>query len=169
MARLRCVGFNPLRRFITNLAQTSSIEWHRALFLQFVELVRNRTNEARQQQSQSGTGNNKRRKTQQLSKPVLGEHSTSLLAFSQYLATPKAQFKLLANLILPCLQHALEKAPQQLLSRGKPPRPSQTDGKVLVNILGKQCLGNFPQLIHLMCSFHCKEESSSLRKIGSVV
>ncbi|VDM04509.1 unnamed protein product [Schistocephalus solidus] len=118
MARLRCVGYNRLRRHVQKLAFTSTPAWHRKLFLSYVSLVKRRVSGA---------------ETSRKEPEVPLEVSTSsvaskVLPLAEYLVTPEAHFKLLAHLILPCVQRALEQSPQEFLL-GRPPNPCVASGK----------------------------------------
>lgn len=54
----------------------------------------------------------------------------AILPVEQYLGTPEAQYKLLSQLILPCLQQGLERNPMELVALGNPPRPDETNGEI---------------------------------------
>uniref|UniRef100_A0A0X3PBM4 PIK-related kinase FAT domain-containing protein n=2 Tax=Schistocephalus solidus TaxID=70667 RepID=A0A0X3PBM4_SCHSO len=123
MARLRCVGYNRLRRHVQKLAFTSTPAWHRKLFLSYVSLVKRRVSGA---------------ETSRKEPEVPLEVSTSsvaskVLPLAEYLVTPEAHFKLLAHLILPCVQRALEQSPQEFLL-GRPPNPCVASDEDLVHL-----------------------------------
>ncbi|VDD83203.1 unnamed protein product [Mesocestoides corti] len=114
MSRLRCVGYNSLNQYLQRLVLHSPISWHRALFLHFIKVISRRS-----EINVASSGSSSSSKTGSKKKQVLSDTSTDsgpMLSLQQYLNTPESQFKLLSQLILPCVQQALEKSPAEFVS-----------------------------------------------------
>ncbi len=128
MARLRCAGYNPLPGFIQNLAQNAPISWHRDLFFAYLRLVRARNSKGTAPTTPSGS-----KKKQSLEQPptaTLLPRAKGILPLPEFLNTADAHYRLLAHLILPCAQHALEKAPGEFILPGGVAKSNEQNSKL---------------------------------------
>lgn len=133
MARLRCVGYNPLLKYIQRLVQDSSVSWHRGLFLAFVQLVRSRTTHHPKatisSNWRSASAGTKKRPSFSERPPLSSCKVGDSLSLAQYLNTADAHFKILSQLVLPCVQHSLEKSPGDFVLPGGTAKPAEENSK----------------------------------------
>ncbi|VDK37547.1 unnamed protein product [Taenia asiatica] len=154
MSRHRCVGYNPLPHYIQRLIRDSSVAWSRAIFLHFIQLVQKRM-------EVSGSSKAGSKKKQSLTDSILADSDTTM-SVEQYLGTPEAQFKLISQLILPCLQQAFERNPAELVALNQPPRPDEPNDNDLVHLFvnlllndeaNKTCTGLRIMYCQIACCF----------------
>ncbi|CDS35832.1 PIK kinase FAT and Armadillo domain containing protein [Echinococcus multilocularis] len=160
MSRHRCVGYNPLPQYIQRLIRDSSVAWSRAICLHFIQLVQKRM-EVRIVTTISSSTKAGSKKKQSLTDSLLAD-SDATMSVEQYLGTPEAQFKLISQLILPCLQQALERNPAELVALGQPPRPNEPNDSDLVHLFvnlllndeaSKTCTGLRIMYCQIACHF----------------